>query len=134
NAVAIHLITPPHAAANGFGIGVQNNFVWIKSMAERWLIGARNTIAIKLSWNDASEIAMPDEIGLFGEGDPSGLIPRIGGIKQAEVYFSGVLGENGKVDSCSIPSSAKRVGIPRSNLHCWQFPYGQNFQGLRETS
>jgi hypothetical protein len=60
---------------------------------------------------------VPDQIGFGRQGNADGFGGRVGGIKQTQFDFGGVLGEQGEVCAATIPIRTQRIGISRLCLH-----------------
>ena len=68
-----------------------------------------HAVAVELARPDVGQVAVPDLVGVFGQGDAVGLAPAVG-VEQAQFDLGGVGGEQGEIDARSVPGRAARMG------------------------
>ncbi len=113
--VAVDRRIPFQFAEVRAGVGIEQQFVGIKTMASVRRIGAVHAVTINRVRADIGEIAVPNLIGIFGEFDAIELLSS-GLIKDADLDFGGVRGKDREVGALAVPGSAARVGQPFLNL------------------
>jgi len=88
--------------------------VRIEAQSFGGLVGSMNPISIKQFWPSFGQIAVPDLVGLLGHVDAVQFAPA-GFVEEAEFDFLRMFGEDGEIDSFTIPGSAEGVGLARPN-------------------
>ena len=72
-------------------------------MAQRWILGPVDSVAIDESGTGTMKIAVPDLVCLFWK-DKAGAFDNVsGGIKKAKFHERGVLRKEGEVHTVTIP-------------------------------
>ena len=111
NVIREDRLLPVHMAADGFGIGINEQLIRVEAVATLRLPRAINTVAIQLSGFDVTNKSMPYVGGAFTQGDAVGLLPRC--IEKAQVHPRGTFRKNGEVSALVGHSGAKRKGSTR---------------------
>jgi hypothetical protein len=118
HAIAEHLeVAPLQQTSDRFGIGIEEDLIGIETMPLVRSIGSVYAIAVKLAWPEAGEIAVPNPVPLFRKGDPVRFGSGFRRIEKAKLDVRRVLGEDGEIDSQSVPGRTERIGDPRFHLH-----------------
>jgi hypothetical protein len=74
---------------------------------------------------------MPNMVGLLWQGDPINLLILIRAIKETELNSRGIFGEEGEVDSRSIPGGTERIRLSRPDVHSEEIK-GQKSKSKRQ--
>ncbi len=99
---------PVDVAGEGLGVGVDEELGGVESLAVFGVPGAVDAVTVELSGFDVADEAVPDEGGVFAEGDALGLVA--GAVEEAEVDAGGVFREEGEVGSLGGGGGAEGVG------------------------
>jgi hypothetical protein len=103
-------IAPLDGADNRFGVGVQQQLVRIEAVSLLRPIRTMDPVAVQLARTHFRQIGMPDLVGLLAQLDALlFLSPAV--VKQAQLDLVGVLGEQGEIDSLSVPGGAQGIGF-----------------------
>lgn len=115
--VPVHLIAPVDGAADGLGIGLEQQLVRVEPMAPPGVVGSVHAIGVELVREDVAEIAVPDLIRLLRQFEADVLGPAVGRLEQADLHLRRVLREHGEVDARPVPCGPEGIGGPVSHLH-----------------
>ncbi len=108
--IAEHGVRPFDVAGDGFGIGIDQQFLGIEPMPLLRFVGAMHPIAIMLARPESRHIHMPDLVGAFLEANAVGFFRRVWPIKQAQFHRRRVLRKEREVDTLSVPRCTERIG------------------------
>ncbi len=90
-------------------IGIDQELAGIEAMPCRGLVVAVHAIAVDRAGPRIRQVAVPDLVGVFGQGDPLDLAVAPG-IEQAELDLGRMRREQGEVDAEPVPCRTERVG------------------------
>ncbi len=99
-------IAPYQPSGKASRIGIEQQFVGVEAMAVFGLIGAMNSVAIKLSGRDVIQIAVPDVLGTLGQFDAFEFAAALT-VEQAKLDLLRVGGEQRKVGAPAVPACAE---------------------------
>src|SRR5687767_14464335 len=68
-----------------------------------------DAVAVELCRMDVRHVAVPDHVGLFGQRNGQRFHVGVARVEQAQLDARRVLGEDGEVDSDTIPGRAERM-------------------------
>ena len=112
--IAHQRVMPDRMARQPLGIGVQKQLVVVEAVPLGRGIGAIGAIAVALARPQPRDIAVPDIAIAFGQVDPVGLGPAVGG-EQAQRHPPRMNGEHGEVHTFAVKGRAKGIGAPGSD-------------------
>ncbi|MNT25980.1 hypothetical protein D3C72_1615270 [compost metagenome] len=75
------------------------------------IVGAMHPIAIQCSRPGVGQVAVPDLVGEFRQGDALDFCLAVG-VEQAQFDLRGIRGKNREVDARAVPRCAQRIGQP----------------------
>ena len=99
---------PLQFPSDAFSIWVEQEFAGIEAMSGSGIIRTINPVAIDLIQFREGNLAMPDLIGFFRQGNACDLVRGVRSIKEAEIDAGRILGKECKVDSLPVWSRSKR--------------------------
>jgi hypothetical protein len=106
--VAEQLGAPLQRAHVGLGIGVEQQLVVVEAVALLGLVGTVHAQAVARAGLKAGHEAMPDLVGVLGQGDAADL-RGAGLVEDADVDPRGMRREHGEVDAVAVEAGAERV-------------------------
>ncbi len=107
--VAEQRLRPFQLADELFGIGVDEQFVGVETVALARRVGAVHAVAVDLAGMRIRQITVPDFVGVFGQFDAFEF-HFAGFVEQAEFYLGGVRGKDREIHPKPIPGRAQWVG------------------------
>ncbi len=107
--VGEHGAVPVDLAADGLGVGIDEELGGVEAVAFLGLPRAVDAEAVALAGADVAEEAVPDEGGALAQVDAVGLLAGL--VEEAELDAGGVLGVDGEVGSDGAGLGAERVGL-----------------------
>src|SRR5680860_1353653 len=115
NLIAEQAVVPDQLSRVVAGIRIEQELVAIESVAVLRCVGPMHAVAVVLARREARHIAVPNLVGVFGQGDARRL--RAGLVEQAEIHAGRVRGEQRKVDAAAVRGGAEWPWVPRIELH-----------------
>ncbi len=107
-------VVPANLARQRLGVGVDQQLVRVEAVALPGRVGPVYPVAVKVSRPHVRQIAVPDLMRVFGQGNAGRLAPSLR-VEQAEFHLLRVGREQGEVHAGAVPGGAQRVRQPRLN-------------------
>src|SRR5690606_36048237 len=109
NGIAKEGVVPFERASECLGVRVDYKFGGIEAVTAIRIIGAVNSIPVKLTRSDIGQIGMPNLVRMLFDCDALRLAGRVIAIEEAELYPSSVFREKSKIDALAIPVCSQRI-------------------------
>ena len=107
--VAKQRIVPLQLTRDLLGVGVYQQFVGVEAMSVCRIVGAMHAIAIQRARPGVGQVAVPDLVGEFRQGDALDFCLAIG-IEQAQFNLGGIGRKDREVDARAVPRRTQRIG------------------------
>ena len=110
-------LVPSHGSPDHLGVGIQDEFVRVESIAHVGCERAVHPIAVELAGEDVREVPVPHHIGVFGQRNRDGLNFGLRRVEQAQFDACCVFRKHGEVDADTVPCGAQRIRSAGPDAH-----------------